>query len=105
MKKRTEVIRFLGNGEGLVSVGEGIECKDMLLTLRSYSQKPYFATALASEGTLSRGPAVSQPGRKLPLVVSPVERILRESPLLRSNPYNVSGRYLLLRIEVRLVIC
>ena len=40
----------------------------------------------ASEGTLSRGPAVSQPGRKLPLVVSPVELILRESPLLHSNP-------------------
>ncbi|GKV66362.1 hypothetical protein NCCP2331_25150 [Sporosarcina sp. NCCP-2331] len=41
-----------------------MKCKDVLLTLRFYSQKPFFVTALAA----------------LPQVGSPVGLILPESP-------------------------
>ena len=39
---------------------EGGECKDVLLTLRFYSQNPYFATALPAGTARAESPAGTQ---------------------------------------------
>ena len=61
---------------------EGGECKDVLLTLRFYSQKPYFATALPAGTARAEGPAGNEVDEEIEAVPAERVRLERKSTVL-----------------------